>query len=113
MTCHENSIDSNIVAHGEQDVAIPFLAAATLAEWRQWVTRFMGWDFDWERLKRALNRMYRDDAAVQQSVDRFLSGMPATLEAVYAQIPREKLTAYQERAVQQSLLQVKEYLGET
>ena len=94
-------------------MAIPFLAAETLAEWRQWVTPFMGWDFDWERLKRALNRMYRDNDAVQQSVDRFLAGMPATLEDVYAQIPREKLAAYREQAVQQSLLQVKEYLGET
>lgn len=101
------------LADGERDVTVPFLAAATLAEWRQWVTRFMGWDFDWERLKRALNRMYRDNDQVQQAVDHFLAGMPATLEAVYAQIPRAKLAAYQEQAVQQSLQQVKEYLGET
>ena len=113
FSCHQNGVDGGIVANGEQDVTIPFLAAATLAEWRQWVTRFMGWDFDWERLKRALNRMHRDDAAVQQCVDRFLTGMPATLEDVYAQVPREKLTAYREQAVQQSLQQVKEYLGET
>ena len=101
------------LAAAEQDVIVPFLAAATLSEWRQWVTRFMGWDFDWERLKRAMNRMYRDDAEVQQTVDRFLAGMPASLEEIYAQIPRAKLAAYQEQAVQQSLLQVREYLGET
>lgn len=110
---HSSCASGSIVADGEQDVSIPFLAAETLAEWRQWVTRFMGWEFEWERLKRALNRMYRDNDAVQQSVDRFLAGMPGTLEDVYAQIPREKLAAYREQAVQQSLLQVKEYLGET
>lgn len=107
------SANGGRLANAERDVTMPFLAAETLAEWRQWVTRFMGWDFDWERLKRAMNRMYRDNAEVQQTVDRFLAGMPASLEEIYAQIPREKLAAYQEQAVRQSLLQVKEYLGET
>ncbi len=102
----------SIICGGEQGVETAFLDADVLEEWRQWVTRFMGRDFDWERLKRALNRMYRDNDDVQQLVDRFLAGMPASLEDVYSKVPREELGAYRERALNQTLLQVKEYLGE-
>ena len=108
LTSEGRAVDS-----GEEGVEIDFLDAEVLAEWRQWVARFMGWQFDWQRLKRALNRMYRDNDDVQAMVDQFLAGMPDSLEAVYTKIPREKLAAYRERALQQTLLQVREYLGET
>ena len=102
----------NVICDGEQGVEIEFLEAEVLAEWRQWVARFMSWEFDWERLKRALNRMYRDNDDVQQLVDRFLAEMPDSLEEVYTKVSREQLAAYRERALNQTLLQVKEYLGE-
>jgi hypothetical protein len=102
----------NIICDGEQGVEVAFLEAEILGEWRQWVARFMGWNFDWERLKRALNRMYRDNDDVQQLVDSFLENMPDSLEGVYAQVPRDKLDAYRQEALNQTLAQVKEYLGE-
>ena len=102
----------NVICDGEQGVEVSFLGVEVLAEWRQWVARFMSWEFDWERLKRALNRMYRDNDDVQQLVDRFLAEMPDSLEEVYTKVPREQLAAYRERALNQTLLQVKEYLGE-
>ncbi len=102
----------SVVCDGEQGVAVAFLDAAVLGEWRQWVARFMSWDFDWERLKRALNRMYRDNDDVQQLVDRFLAGMPDSLEEVYTKVPPEALANYREQVLNQTLLQVKEYLGE-
>ena len=103
----------SVICNGEQGVEIAFLDADVLGEWRQWVARFMSWEFDWERLKRALNRMYRDNNDVQQLVDRFLAGMPDSLEEVYAKVPPGELADYRERALNQTLLQVKEYLGET
>ena len=101
-----------IICSGEEGVEIDFISAEMLAEWRQWVTRFMGWEFDWQRLKRALNRMYRDNNEVQDMVDRFLAEMPSSLDEVYEKVPRKSIEAYRNAAVEQTLLQVKEYLGE-
>lgn len=101
-----------VICSGEQGVDIDFISAEVLGEWRQWVARFMSWEFDWQRLKRALNRMYRDNDDVQHIVDKFLAEMPASLEAVYDRVPREKLDTYRQAALDQTLLQVKEYLGE-
>jgi hypothetical protein len=106
------NLAGQIIRTGEEGVEIDFLSPEMLAEWRGWVERFMSWDFDWQRLKRALNRMYRDNDDVQDMVDRFLADMPASLDAVYEKIGREKVDAYRKAAVEQTLFQVKEYLGE-
>ena len=106
------SAAGDAICDGEQGVAIEFISPEVLAEWRQWVARFMGWDFDWQRLKRALNRMYRDNNDVQDLVDSFLADMPESLEAVYEKVPRDKIETYRQAAVQQTLALVKEYLGE-
>ena len=97
----------------DQDVQVGFLEAEVLEEWREWVRRFMGWEFSWDRLKRALNRMYRDDDDVQQAVDRFLQGMPHSLERVYEKIPEEKLDAYQQRVLEATVAQAREYMSGT
>jgi hypothetical protein len=103
---------SDAICDAEQGVIISFLEDAMLQEWRQWVARFLGWDFTWERLKRALNRMYRDNDGVQQVVDHFLQRMPDSLERVYAKVPEAKIEAYQQRVLQETLVQVREYLRE-
>jgi hypothetical protein len=101
---------SDVICDAEQGVIVSFLEDVMLQEWRQWVARFLGWDFTWERLKRALNRMYRDNDGVQQVVDHFLQRMPDSLERVYARVPREKIEAYQQQVLQETLVQVREYL---
>lgn len=95
-----------------EGVEIEFLSPESLTEWREWVARFMSWEFDWVRLKRALNRMYRDNDDVQEIVDRFLAEMPQSMDAVYDKISRDKIEAFRQATVRQTLLQVKEYLGE-
>ena len=107
------NLAGQVICSGEEGVEIDFISPEVLAEWRQWVARFMGWEFDWQRLKRALNRMYRDNDDVQEMVDRFLADMPESLESVYEKVTRAKVEAYRRAAVEQTLLQVKEYLGET
>ena len=89
-----------------------FLGADILLEWQDWVGRFMGWDFTWDRLKRALNRMYRDDDDVQRAVDGFLEQMPLSLELIYTKIPAETVAAYQKLALEQTVLQAREYFSE-
>jgi hypothetical protein len=84
-----------------------------LLEWRSWVSRFMGWNFSWDRLRRALNRMYRDDQAVQVLVGEFLTNIESNLETVYDKIPKNNITAFQERVATESLKQIKEYIRET
>lgn len=106
------SAAGDAICSGDEGVTVDFISPEVLTEWRQWVARFMGWDFDWQRLKRALNRMYRDNDDVQDMVDLFLASMPDSLESVYDKVPREKLEAYRQAAVKQTLLQIKEYLGE-
>ena len=97
----------------EKGVNLPFLQPEVLLEWREWACRFMGWEFTWDRLKRTLNRMYRDNDEVQMQVDRFLRAMPDSLERIYDKIPEEKLVAYQRLALDETLAQVREYWGET
>ncbi len=100
------------ISVAEQGVEVAFLAPEVLIEWRGWVSRFIGWDFTWDRLKRALNRVYRENDDVQQLVDRFLGDMPYSLERIYEKIPEEKLTAYQQDVVAATVAQIREYLGE-
>jgi len=94
----------------DQNVSVSFLEDGLLTEWKDWVSRFMGWEFTWDRLKRALNRLYRDDEDVQLTVERFLEGMPRSLEQVYEKVPEGAITAYQQRAVAATIAQVQEFV---
>ena len=99
-----------LLSCSDEDVSVPFLEDAHLTEWKDWVGRFMGWEFTWDRLKRALNRLYRDNEDVQHTVERFLEEMPRSLEQVYEKVPEGEVTAYQERAVAATISQVREFV---
>ena len=92
-------------------VDVGFLDPEVLQEWQQWVARFLTWDFSWERLKRALNRMYRDNDEVQEAVDHFLASMPGSLERAYEKVPDWDVQAFQSRVVSETIQQAKEYLS--
>ena len=68
----------------------------------------MSWEFSWDRLKRSLNRMYRDDQAVQDTVSAFIEDMPASLDRVYRKIPQVAIEAYFRGALKETLTQVRE-----
>ena len=97
------------VSCGDEGVSVAFLEDGLLTEWKDWVSRFMGMEFSWERLKRALNRMYRDNNDVQQSVSEFLKRMPLSLEEVYDKIPEEKVENYRRQAVSAAVTQISDY----
>lgn len=101
---------AEMMSCADEGVTVEFLDPEVLREWGTWVQRFMGWEFSWERLKRSLNRMYRDDDDVQTAVDHFLAEMPRSLDRVYEKVPEEKIEAYRERAVEITLAQVREFI---
>ena len=98
------------LACSEHDVSMPFFENGLLTEWKDRVGRFQVWEFTWDRLKGALNRLYRDDEDVQQTVGRFLEGMPRSLEQVYEKVPEGEVSAYQERALAATIAQVREFV---
>lgn len=105
--------NGEVLADADVGVEIEFLNEVSLQEWREWVSRFLGWDLSWDRLNRALNRMYRDDDGVQETVDAFIQEMPASLERVYDKIPRKTIDSYQQKALEETLSQVYERWGQT
>ncbi len=100
-----------LLEQAEKDVQVVFIDAETLSEWRGWVGEFTTWEFSWERLRFLTRRMYGDDAKAADMVEHFLADMPQSLENVYRKIPRSRVQAYQERAMQESVRLMKEYLS--
>jgi len=100
------------ISESKSFVDMEFLDAELIQEWQEWVARFMAWDFTWDRLKRALNRMFRDNDDVQQVVELFVKQIPGSMDRVYAKIPQKMITAYQDRVLEETLAQVREYLVE-
>ena len=107
------SAQNDAIAALAQMPALGFLQDELIDEWRGWVARLLGWDFTWERLKRALNRMYRDDDEVQQVVDGFLANMPRSLERVYERVPRALIDDYRRRVIDETKTQAREFLSAT
>ena len=107
------STENDAIAAVDTMPALEFLQDELIDEWRGWVARLLGWDFTWDRLKRALNRMYRDDNDVQQVVDGFLAQMPDSLERVYERVPHELIDNYRQRVIDETVTQAREYLSAT
>jgi hypothetical protein len=94
----------------DHNVAMPFFDKGLLGEWKDRVGRFQVWEFTWERLKGALNRLYRDDEDVRKTVDRFIEGIPRNMEELYEKVPEGNVSAYQERALAATITQVREFI---
>ena len=100
------------VSCGDSGVSVTFFEDGLLTQWKDRVASFVGREFEWSRLKFALNRMYRDNDEVQGTVDRFLDRMPQSLEEVYQRIPEAKVENYRQQAVAATIAQVREFLPE-
>ena len=100
------------VSCGDTGVSVSFFEDGLLSQWKERVSSFVGREFEWSRLKFALNRMYRDNDEVQETVDRFLERMPRSLDEVYGRIPEAKVENYRRQAVAATIAHVREYLPE-
>jgi len=98
------------LACSDHNVSMPFFEEGLLGEWKDRVGKFQVWEFTWERLKGALNRLYRDDEDVLKTVERFIEGMPRNMEELYEKVPEASVSAYQERALAATIAQVREFV---
>lgn len=94
----------------EAGVEIGFVDAETLAEWRTWVQRFNSWEFSWERLSRALRRMYGEDEQALAMAEEFIDKMPHSLEEIYEVVTPQRIASYREEAITSSMGLIEEYL---
>ena len=101
----------SLLRSSEENVNTGFIEAETLARWREWVTEFITWEFDWERLRFATARIYPNDVGADEMVEEFLQSMPSSLERAYSRIHGEEMTTYRETVVGNSIRLIKEYLG--
>jgi hypothetical protein len=101
---------TELLEGAEAGVDIGFVEAETLAEWRLWVQRFNSWEFSWERLSRALRRMYGDDEEALAMAQEFIDNMPQSLEKVYEMVTPQRIASYREEAVTTSMELIEEYL---
>ena len=100
------------VTCGDQGVSIVFFEDGLLSEWKERVSAFVGREFEWSRLKFALNRMYRDNEEVQKTVDSFLDRMPYSLDEVYERIPEARFENYRQEAVAKTIAHARRFLPE-
>ncbi len=94
----------------EAGVDIGFVESETLAEWRTWVQRFNSWEFSWERLSRALRRMYGEDEQALAMAEEFIENMPHSLDRVYELVTPQRIASYREEAITSSMGLIEEYL---
>ena len=95
----------------ESGVDVGFISAETLSQWREWIIEFMGWEYTWDRLRFAARRMYGDNAEAQAMAEEFLECVPSSLERMYTKIPEERVAAYRQIVVQESVRCILEYLS--
>lgn len=107
------AVQNEAIAAVDQMPSLEFLEEELIDEWRGWVARLLGWDFTWDRLKRALNRMYRENDEVQEVVDGFLENIPRSLERVYERVPQHLVDTYRQRVIEETKAQAREYLSAT
>ena len=101
---------TGLLEGAEEGVDIGFVEAETLAEWRTWVQRFNSWEFSWERLSRALRRMYGEDEEALAMAEQFIDNMPQSLEQVYELVTPQRIASYRESAITSSMELIEEYL---
>ena len=94
----------------DEDVEVGFIEGDTLSRWCDWVKEFNSWEFTWERLQRAMRRMYGDDEDAARMTQLFIEDMPQSLEYVYSVVSPEGLALYREGTVKASIKLMKEYL---
>ena len=101
---------TELLEGAETGVELGFIDSDTLAEWRRWVQQFNSWEFSWERLARALRRMYGDDPEAASMAQQFIDDMPRSLEQVYDLVTPQRIASYRESAITSSMELIEEYL---
>ena len=96
-----------------EEVDIGFLDTETLGQWRDWVFNVVDRGFTWDRLRFMSRRIAAGDdvSAAERFVDEFIEGMPASLDQVYALVPRTTVADFKTDAVGHLVSAVGDYLS--
>jgi hypothetical protein len=102
-----------LVAGATEGVAVGFIPAETLDEWRGWVMELVGRGFSWDRLRFMARRIAAGDDShpAHRVADEFLNGMPGSLDLLFGYVSRDGLQHFRERAVGSVLVAVGDYLS--
>ncbi len=100
------------LVRADDGVEIGFISPETLQAWRNRVAEMAAREFTWDRLRFMLRRAVPDqNAAAQESVERFLADVPAGVEAISLQVPKGEVEAFREAAIQETVRFSQEYLS--
>ena len=96
-----------------EEVHVGFLDAETLGQWRDWVFNVVDRGFTWDRLRFMSRRIAagNDVGAAESFVDEFIDGMPASMDQVYALVPRTTVADFRTDALGHLVAAVGEYLS--
>ncbi|MBF8267749.1 MAG: zinc dependent phospholipase family protein [Dehalococcoidia bacterium] len=105
----------SLLAEADKGVEVGFIPSATLCEWRQWLEDALGRGFEWDRLRYMSRLLNPEDdpqlrSQVEEMVKDFLDDLPQSLERIYQMVPQERVRAFRERTVEDSLKFAEEYL---
>ena len=101
-----------LLAGSEQGVEVDFIPPETLVQWREWVESAVRRGFTWERL-RFLSQRRQDPENLdyaQDRAERFLESVSEGLEGVYEKVPYERVQAFKEQAILESIRIIGGYL---
>jgi hypothetical protein len=98
----------------EEDLDTPFIPHDLLRNYRIWLQEFVTWEFTWDRLRFAAQRIYREGPLHDQALieaEAFLADIPQSLESLFERMPRQRLQTYVGRVTELSLALAKEHLA--
>ncbi len=86
------------------DVSVPFISPDDLTKWNEWINEYATGSFSWDRLRSLARRQtVTDEAEVEQSVEDFLSNIPAGLERILSYMELDNIETYKSRAISRSV----------
>ena len=101
------------MAGAAEGVDVGFIDQPTLEKWLDWVFTVADRGFSWDRLRFMANRVARGDAShpAHAAAERFLDGMPGSLDTLYARVPAEKIDLYRRCTVDALVDEVGRFLA--
>ena len=102
-----------LLSQAADGIDVGFISKETLAQWRQWVLRFVEREFTWERLRFMARRIAAgdDEHPAHQVADEFLRNMPASLDDLFQYVSRDDLARFRKRSADHLTHAVGDYLS--
>ncbi len=102
-----------LIEKARNGIDVGFIPQQTISLWRNWLLMAIDKRFDWTRLYFMARRFSSstDEATTLRICEEFLESAPRGLERIYEGVPRERVLAYKEHTVQETIRVVESYLS--